>query len=304
MHMETKYCKECCEYKPISEFHKSQKSLLCKFHHNLFGKELKVKYRQNPKNKEKERLKYQERKIRLWVNFLIHNSKTRDCEHTISVENILEIYKNQNGLCFWFKIPMIQSLTKKHPQQPSLDRIDRLKGYTKDNVVLCCYAANIGRNETDVEIWSNFVDVLLNKTDNTEERITSEILTLKEKLEKFDDRDEYVIYDENLNKTVVKNLNEYCRINNISFNTLRSSRKKIKRVPQKGIIVLNRSKGEQIEKRIYNVISPDGTEYVLSSLRNFCIENKLNDSALHRVGKGELNHYKGWKCEYQTVLLK
>lgn len=302
--METKYCKECCEYKPISEFHKSQKSLLCKFHHNLFGKELKKKYRQNPKNKEKEKLKYQERKIRLWANFLIHNSKTRDCENNITVEDILEIYKNQNGLCFWFKIPMLQSLTKKHPQQPSLDRIDRLKGYTKDNVVLCCYAANIGRNETDVEIWSNFVDVLLNKTNKTEERITSEILTLKEKLEKVDDRDEYVIYDENLNETVVKNLNEYCRINNISLNTLRSSRKKIKRVPQKGIIILNRSKGEEIEKRVYKVVSPDGTEYVLSSLRNFCIENKLNDSVLHRVGKGELNHYKGWKCEYQTVLLK
>lgn len=302
--METKYCKECCEYKPISEFHKSQKSLLCKFHHNLFGKELKKKYRQNPKNKEKERLKYQERKVRLWANFLIHNSKTRDCENTISVEDILDIYKNQNGLCFWFKVPMIQGLTKKHPQQPSLDRIDRLKGYTKDNVVLCCYAANIGRNETDVEIWSSFVDVLLNKTNKTEERINSEILELKEKLEKVDDRDEYVIYDENLNTTVVKNLNEHCRINNISLNTLKSSRKKIKRVPQKGIIILNRSKGEEIEKRIYKVVSPDGTEYVLSSLRNFCVENNLNDSGLHRVGKGKLKHYKGWKCEYQTILLK
>jgi hypothetical protein len=26
-------------------------------------------------------------------------------------------------------------------------------------------------------------------------------------------------------------------------------------------------------------------------------------SPLHRVGKGELNHYKGWKCEYNDVTL-
>lgn len=301
--METKYCKECNEYKPISEFHKSQKSLLCKFHHNLFGRESKKKYRLDPKNKEKEKLKYQERKIRLWSNFLLHSSKSRDCENTLSVNDIEEIYKKQNGLCYWFNVPLKPTLTKKHPQQPSLDRIDRYKGYTKDNVVLCCYAANIGRNETDVETWKNFIDVLLNKTDKTEEKIKAEFLTLQKKLEDIDNRDEYVIYDENLNQTVIKNLNEYCRDNNISFNTLRSSRKKINRKTQKGLIIINRTKGEELEKRMYKVTSPNGKEYILPSLRNFCIENNLNDSALQRVGKSELKQYKGWKCEYQTFLL-
>ena len=43
---------------------------------------------------------------------------------------------------------------------------------------------------------------------------------------------------------------------------------KIKRTPQKGMIILNRTKGEELEKRIYKVISPDGNEYILPSLRN------------------------------------
>ena len=42
----------------------------------------------------------------------------------------------------------------------------------------------------------------------------------------------YVIYDENLNETVVTNLYEYGRQNNISQNTLSSVRKKIKRNTQ------------------------------------------------------------------------
>lgn len=302
--METKYCKICGEFKPIDEFHKSQKSLLCKFHHNLLGKENKKKYRQNPKNKQKEKLKYQERKIRLWANFLLKNSKSRDCENTLTIDNILEMYKNQKGLCYWFKIPLIPSLIKKHPQQPSLDRIDRFKGYTKDNVVLCCYAANIGRNETNIEIWESFIDVLLNKTEKTKEKNEEEISKLEKKLNDIDDRDEYVIFDENFKETVVKNLNKYCIENNLNSNTFYSSRKKIKRIPQKGLIILNRSKKEQVEKRIYKLISPNGEEFNLSSLRKFCIENNLNDSALHRVGKGELSHYKGWKCEYHSILLK
>jgi hypothetical protein len=74
------------------------------------------------------------------------------------------MYEEQRGLCFWFKIPLVPSNGKKHPQQPSLDRIDRNKGYTRDNVVLCCYSANIGRNENDVETWKNFLDLLFEKS--------------------------------------------------------------------------------------------------------------------------------------------
>jgi hypothetical protein len=301
--METKYCKLCGEHKLVQEFHKSQKSLLCKFHHNEIGKKNKKKFRENPLNKEKEKLKYQERKIRLWSNFLLHNSKSKDCINTLTVEDILDIYNNQNGLCFWFKIPLIPTLTKKHPQQPSLDRIDRTKGYVKDNVVICCYAANIGRNETDVEVWKNFLDVLFNKSDKTENKIFEEISILEGKLDDIDDRDEYVIYDENLNGVIVKNLNQFCRDNNISYNTINSARKKVKRNIQKGLVVINRTKNEKVEKRIYHLTSPEGKTHKLVSLRDFCKKNNLNDSALHRVGKGELKHYKGWTCIYETIEL-
>jgi hypothetical protein len=58
-----------------------------------------------------------------------------------------------------------------------------------------------------------------------------------------------------------------------------------------------------MEKRVYIVTSPNGEKYNVNSLRKFCIDNNLNDSALHRVGKGEIGHYKGWKCVYITNTL-
>jgi hypothetical protein len=300
--METKYCKKCGEFKSIDEFHPSQKVLLCKYHVNEIGRENKKKYRQNSENRNKEKLKYQERKIRLWANFLIHHSKNRNCENTLTVKDILEIYEKQKRLCYWFKIPLLPSLISKHPQQPSIDRLDRTKGYTLDNIVLCCYAANIGRNETDVEVWSNFVKLLLNGTssESTENILISDLYN---NLEKNDDRDEYVIYDENLNVSTTKNLNKYCELHGISKNTMQSSRKKIKRKTQKGLIVLNRTKGETIEKRIYFLTSPKNEEYKLYSLRNFCLNHNLNDSALQRVAKGDIKQYKGWKCRFETIIL-
>jgi len=301
MYMEKKFCKICDEFKPIDEFYKSQRSLLCKEHHNEIARKNKKKYRLNPKNKEKEKLKYQERKIRLWKNFLLRFTKNRNCESNLTIEDIIEVYNKQNGLCYWFKIPLIPSLKNKHPQQPSIDRIDRFKGYVKDNIVLTCYAANIGRNDTDVETWKNFLDVLFNKSTKTEELINKEILDLENEIKSFED--EFVIYDENLNQTIVKNLRQYSIENNISINTISSHRKKVKRKTQKGLIIINRTKNEKIEKRIYILTSPEGVKYELTSLRNFCLNNNLNDSALQSVGKGKLKHHKGWKCEYKNIFL-
>ena len=34
------------------------------------------------------------------------------------------------------------------------------QGYVKDNVVLTCYSANIGRNENDLETWTEFLKLL------------------------------------------------------------------------------------------------------------------------------------------------
>jgi hypothetical protein len=123
-------------------------------------RDYKRKKRLDPEHRKNEGVKQKERRVRLWQNTLIHDSKRRKVENTLTVDDINEIFDKQNGLCHWFKIPLIPSNHKKYPQQPSLDRLDSNLGYTKDNVVLCCYSANIGRNENDIDTWESFLEVL------------------------------------------------------------------------------------------------------------------------------------------------
>ncbi len=157
-----KKCSKCGDIKDVSDFYKTQRSSKCKECVLLITREYKRKKRLDPEHRKIEGLKQKERRVRLWQNTLLHDSKHRKIEHTLTVNDINEIFNEQNGLCYWFKIPLIPSSNTKHPQQPSLDRLDRDKGYTKDNVVLCCYSANIGRNDNDVETWEKFLKVLLN----------------------------------------------------------------------------------------------------------------------------------------------
>lgn len=157
-----KTCKICGETKSIDFFYKSQRGLKCKECTLKITREYKKEKRKNSDFRKSETIKQKERRVRLWQNTLIHDSKYRGIVNTLTVADINEMYENQNGLCYWFNIPLIPSDYSKHPQQPSLDRLDRTKGYTKDNVVLCCYSANIGRNDNDIETWKNFLSLLFN----------------------------------------------------------------------------------------------------------------------------------------------
>jgi len=155
-----KKCSVCNIEKSLDSFYKSQRGTKCIDCILKVTREYKRKKRLDTNFRKEEGKKQKERRVRLWQNTLVNDSKRRGIENTITVEIIDKLYERQNGLCFWFNIPMTPSKIKKHPQQPSIDRLDRNKGYTEDNIVLCCYSANIGRNEADLDIWMDFLKLL------------------------------------------------------------------------------------------------------------------------------------------------
>lgn len=59
----------------------------------------------------------------------------------LSIEGLIGVWEKQKGLCFYSGVPMKYS-GDGTPESVSLERVDSNKGYTPDNVVLCCTIVN------------------------------------------------------------------------------------------------------------------------------------------------------------------
>jgi group I intron endonuclease len=59
-----------------------------------------------------------------------------------------------------------------------------------------------------------------------------------------------------------------------------------------------RVKLSQAHMKTFIVTSPDGIEYSVHGLKQFCQDHNLDDSCLGQVAKGKRKQYKGWKAHY------
>lgn len=142
-------------------------------------KKCHLEKRKISRNKESAKLKnknynLKRREIK-WNSVLFSLIKRRYPQTDLSAEYIKELWDKQNGLCFWFKIPMTITSKSKYPSKPSIDRLDNSKPYTKDNCVLCCYSANIGRNANNVDDWMVFLNTIKEQVIKENEEKRNEI---------------------------------------------------------------------------------------------------------------------------------
>jgi DNA-directed RNA polymerase subunit RPC12/RpoP len=165
----TKMCKKCQKIKPATtDFFLLDKKgyfypycrecnrLKCK---NIYVPSSRVKLSDDElKNNAKTR--YSQFKINRWATYLLNTAKgsarRKNLEIDIDESFILELYEKQNGLCYWFQIPLVPSDVHRDPRKPSIDRLDPKKGYVKDNIVIACMCANIGRSDCDSDIFEEF----------------------------------------------------------------------------------------------------------------------------------------------------
>lgn len=85
-----------------------------------------------------------------WLNIWQRKSvKRRDLEFSLTLTDLDNLYDNQGGVCYYTGQPLILATGSKFcyaESNISIDRIDNAKGYTVDNVVLCCKMVNVCRN--------------------------------------------------------------------------------------------------------------------------------------------------------------
>ena len=96
----------------------------------------------------------------------------------ITLDDLIELYKKQHGLCALTKIPMSWAHDGEHSNSAerrgtsiSVDRIDPTVGYTKNNIRLVCERANkVKSNMTDDELyfWTRQISYNLNSFSETD----------------------------------------------------------------------------------------------------------------------------------------
>lgn len=103
-------------------------------------------------------------KAKDWTKRLVEQTKARhlkrwDSEFDLTPEFLRSLFERQGGRCAWLRVELRTTLggSFRHPNQVSLDRIDVQAGYTQDNVMLVCQAANLARCDAPVEVFEDFV---------------------------------------------------------------------------------------------------------------------------------------------------
>lgn len=146
---DTKVCSTCGDEKPVGEFKRNRR--------NADG----LDYSCRSCTRE-----YQRQYItRAWAKKLVLSARQsaakRGHECTITEEDVLSLWEQQGGLCYWLGTEMLTDVPDRHPQKVSLERLDGDIGYVLGNVVLACQFANIGRNNVEENIFRRFVKMLL-----------------------------------------------------------------------------------------------------------------------------------------------
>lgn len=93
-------------------------------------------------------------------------SEKKGWECNITLEFLLELWNKQNGCCLLTGIPFTLLVSgefnrRYSPFNPSLDRIDCYKGYTKDNVRLVCTMINLAMNQFGEETFREMCEAYL-----------------------------------------------------------------------------------------------------------------------------------------------
>ena len=144
-------CNKCNELKETNQFSSNGRS--------GFRSECKICYNSNWKYRLLSTLTSRSSKERKRVNGDLR--KTIPYSKAINCDFLENLKTQQNGLCYWLKIPIDFSLQDKL-RKPSLDRLDNNKGYEPDNVVLTTVFANTGRRDASILEMESFVVAYIN----------------------------------------------------------------------------------------------------------------------------------------------
>ena len=115
------------------------------------------------------------------------NQSTKRHSITITTDDLKELWRIQNGRCYWLGINMsLEDLfVSNSPFAVSVERLDSNRGYHKDNIALTTRFANRGRGKYDNENFKQRLDDLLENRSKEDIKIPNFVPVKQGTLETF-----------------------------------------------------------------------------------------------------------------------
>lgn len=160
------FCRMCGGYKKEEEFYANKTMPYRNYKHtNCIECDKKRENKSRRKNLgQTENLGYYLRNI---LNGIKTRGRKNNIEVSITLEDLLEQYKNQNGFCNLTNIKLTSFINKgKIPTNISVDRIDPKLNYTKDNIQLVCSRVNIIKLDDSIEDTIYWCKLIIRQHEN------------------------------------------------------------------------------------------------------------------------------------------
>ena len=108
--------------------------------------------RKNQQSKYERKVKTHLSSVDNFLKYKLANSLQRkNTINTLTHQDLINQYELQNGKCYYSGRPLVIAMRTKSLDSLSIDRVDSTKGYTPDNIVLCCSIINIMKLDTTKE---------------------------------------------------------------------------------------------------------------------------------------------------------
>lgn len=158
---DNKKCFKCKTIKNISEFSKNRTTFdgyqkVCK---DCFSNYECVKRGYKTKS-----IKYKTTLTQYFSHKITNAKKKSEIKNLpfdLDVNFLLELYKNQNGKCFYTGIEIMHNIGVCSFNSISLDRINPGNGYIKDNVVFCANGINSFKGNSTIEEFKEILRTVI-----------------------------------------------------------------------------------------------------------------------------------------------
>ena len=96
------------------------------------------------------------------IRYKLYQAKYRSKnkrQFNLKQEDLIKLWEKQKGRCYYSGLPMV--IKQNEYNYISIDRYDSNKGYTIDNIVLCCHIINLMKKDMPEKIFISYCQAIV-----------------------------------------------------------------------------------------------------------------------------------------------